>query len=198
MLSRPCGNGWLSCWVGPWLRRHRGTVYDRSPPMPSPTTTPTPEPEAILCCPRHLEYRVPLIFTFAFPGAEYWCPFCGYKSGIFGAGEQVPATSELAARYEVYHVAALDYLRSRGAGEWAYRVPSEELPAPDQPPGERPSFACQGCGKVAPAQVEGGSWVMPRHWYSRQDADGRQVACSRDCVRSVAERTGKTAPVMPW
>jgi len=30
---------------------------------------------------------VQLIWTFAFPGAEYWCPYCGYISGMLGAGE---------------------------------------------------------------------------------------------------------------
>ncbi len=30
----------------------------------------------IRVCPEHKK-QVPLIFTFAFPGANYWCPHCG-------------------------------------------------------------------------------------------------------------------------
>jgi len=37
----------------------------------------------------------PLIFTFKFPGAEYWCPCCGYRSGMLGAGKNVPVTFAL-------------------------------------------------------------------------------------------------------
>ncbi len=40
----------------------------------------------IRCCDRH-EKNVQLVWTFAFPGAEYWCPYCGATSGMMGAGE---------------------------------------------------------------------------------------------------------------
>lgn len=39
-------------------------------------------------CNRH-EGNVPLIWTFAFAGAEYWCPCCGANYGMLGAGEIV-------------------------------------------------------------------------------------------------------------
>lgn len=39
--------------------------------------------------------EVPLIWTFAFDGAEYWCPYCGYTCGMFGAGKVVKLTPEL-------------------------------------------------------------------------------------------------------
>ena len=37
-------------------------------------------------CDRHDEYEVPLIWTFAFSGCEYWCPYCGNKGGMMGTG----------------------------------------------------------------------------------------------------------------
>jgi hypothetical protein len=51
----------------------------------------------IRICSNHPHRKTPLIWTFAFSGAEYWCPYCGYKSGMFGAGESVDATPELEA-----------------------------------------------------------------------------------------------------
>ena len=40
----------------------------------------------VKCCNRHDE-NVQLVWTFAFPGAEYWCPYCGAHYGMMGAGE---------------------------------------------------------------------------------------------------------------
>ena len=39
--------------------------------------------------------EIPLIWTFHFPGAEYFCINCGYLSGMLGAGENVDETPEL-------------------------------------------------------------------------------------------------------
>ena len=48
----------------------------------------------IKICSNHTE-QIPLIWTFAFPGAEYWCPYCGFTGGMFGSGENVPETPAL-------------------------------------------------------------------------------------------------------
>ncbi len=48
----------------------------------------------IKICACHDE-EVPLLWTFAFPGAEYWCPACGYTNGMFGAGQEVEVTMPL-------------------------------------------------------------------------------------------------------
>lgn len=89
-------------------------------------------------CPWHLEYPVPLIYTFAFRGAEYWCPFCQYKSGILEAGEIVELTPELEKRHDLFKAAALPYINAvgtlncdrieypRGSG---ITMPPNELPA---------------------------------------------------------------------
>ena len=59
-------------------------------------------------------------------------------------------------------------------------------------------FKCDGCGR----QEEGwfnsmGKATKPNHWYQRSDKDGTQVACSRRCIETVAELSGKTACVLP-
>ncbi len=88
---------------------------------------------------RHREdgeyYDVPLVWTFAFMGAEYWCPYCGHTAGMLGAGEDVPSTDELEKRgilntihYKLKKDSYLDALSSRicdemnlpqgGRGNW--------------------------------------------------------------------------------
>ena len=67
----------------------------------------------ITICENH-DYKVPLIWTFAFPGAEYWCPHCGYTAGMFGAGESVEMTKPLVKRYLWYKKYSKDYLRYQG------------------------------------------------------------------------------------
>jgi hypothetical protein len=59
-------------------------------------------------------------------------------------------------------------------------------------------FTCQGCGAKAPG-VYGfdHSWHKPAHWFERSDGDGAQTACSRECIDIIAEKTGKTACVIP-
>jgi len=52
------------------------------------------EKKEIRICDRH-EKQVPLIWTFAFPGSEYWCPYCGGNFGMLGAGEMVESTMSL-------------------------------------------------------------------------------------------------------
>lgn len=54
----------------------------------------------IRICREH-ENEIPLIWTFAFDGAEYWCPYCGQNYGMLGAGIKIEETEELkkAAKY---------------------------------------------------------------------------------------------------
>ena len=58
-------------------------------------------------------------------------------------------------------------------------------------------FVCDGCGKQAPGFYAGFQWHKPPKWYERSDKDGAQLACSRECIEKVAEKTGKTKVVMP-
>lgn len=70
--------------------------------------------KAIIICENHPEYQVPLIDTLAFIGAENWCPYCGVASGMLGAGEPVPCTPELDARYKAFLKLSKDFLDAAG------------------------------------------------------------------------------------
>ncbi len=70
-----------------------------------------------LCPGEHVE--TPLISTFAFIGQEYWCPVCGYTTGMFGVTKNVASTPELEALLDAYMSRAKPYLRyisSQGSG----------------------------------------------------------------------------------
>lgn len=58
---------------------------------------------------------IPLIATFAFRGAEFWCPMCGGKAGWFDPTEEAEATPELIALRKVYRERAEPYLRYRAS-----------------------------------------------------------------------------------
>lgn len=61
-------------------------------------------------------------------------------------------------------------------------------------------YVCDGCGKRAPAEWvrRGGvGWFKPSSWFQRQDDDGIQDACSRECIDKIAEKSGKTKVVLP-
>jgi hypothetical protein len=62
----------------------------------------------------HGNYKVPFIGTFAFNGAEYWCPYCGKTAGMFGSGERVDETELLAGRHAIYEAHSSLFLRCKG------------------------------------------------------------------------------------
>jgi len=73
--------------------------------------------ETFAICKKHPEYEVPLIFTFAFPGKDYWCAFCGETDEMFG-GRRVERSQELDRRLETYSAAwsgKFNYLHGVGA-----------------------------------------------------------------------------------
>lgn len=57
------------------------------------------------------------------------------------------------------------------------------------------NIKCHGCGKDSGRSEHQGK---PAAWYSRQDDDGKQYACSRPCIDTIAETTGKTRVILPW
>lgn len=67
----------------------------------------------IKICDGH-EYKVPLLWTFAFNGSEYWCPYCGINGGMFGTGTDALLTEALVGRQEIYSKYSEYYLRTRG------------------------------------------------------------------------------------
>lgn len=58
-------------------------------------------------------------------------------------------------------------------------------------------FVCDGCGKRLPGVKAHLGWEKPHNWFQRTDSDGTQDACSRECIRKIADKTGKTAVVLP-
>ena len=156
--------------------------------------------ELIRVCPRHADYRVAMVLTLAFTGAEKWCPFCGWTTGTLFSDRstEVPPTAEIVHRLEVYAAASIEFLRARGQGDWEYGVRAEELPQIELPDGPRPDFVCDGCGRRGTGFLHHGKWAKPPHWYSREDENGVQLACSRECVKAVAALTGAPSMVLPW
>lgn len=80
--------------------------------------------------------EIPLIFTFAFNGFEYWCPYCGNKSDMFG-GEEVPWSEKLYNRRHRYKENFKPYLMANSSlncsqlmwdGEW---IAPNALPVPE-------------------------------------------------------------------
>jgi hypothetical protein len=59
-------------------------------------------------------------------------------------------------------------------------------------------FICDGCGKREQGKLTIFCWIQPEGWYSRGDEVDVQLACSRECVKKVSEKTGKTDIVAPF
>ncbi len=91
--------------------------------------------EQVRICRNHQDKEeTPLIETFAFNGAEYWCPACGTTGGMMGAGELVPFTWWLHNRLIKYKKKSSRFLSARSSlicselkykGEW---ITPKELP----------------------------------------------------------------------
>lgn len=63
----------------------------------------------ILICPANHEEQIPLIWTFAFNGAEYWCPYCGQSFGMF-YGKYVVTNPELEEKKKKYTEQSKEFL----------------------------------------------------------------------------------------
>lgn len=59
-------------------------------------------------------------------------------------------------------------------------------------------YICDGCGKEAPASGNWNGWHKPSSWFSRGDDDGPQDACSRECIKKIAAKSGKPDLVLPF
>ena len=91
----------------------------------------------IKICGAHDHRPTPMIFTFAFPGSEYWCPYCGHHGGMFGTGIDVPTTLELEATAMTDEAGAQDYLRAIGGLRAVKVLYRNEWVSPDDlPPDE--------------------------------------------------------------
>ena len=57
--------------------------------------------KSISICYGHEEYVTPLVHTYAFNGAEYWCPYCGQIYGMMST-ERIDNTKQLQKRKDQY------------------------------------------------------------------------------------------------
>lgn len=77
--------------------------------------------------------NMPLVWTFAFNGAEYWCPYCGKTFGCFGR-DRVKSTPKLEEKLWLYEKYSRKYLSAKSSqvccerkinGKW---VKQEDIP----------------------------------------------------------------------
>lgn len=68
----------------------------------------------VKCCDQH-EENVKLVWTYAFNGYEYWCPYCGENYGMLGAGETRALTFSECREMIKYRRIGKDYLKARSA-----------------------------------------------------------------------------------
>lgn len=59
-------------------------------------------------------------------------------------------------------------------------------------------YICDGCGKKMAGVDKKHYWRKPRRWFQRLDEEGIQDACSRECIKNIAKKTGKTHEVAPY
>lgn len=63
----------------------------------------------------------PVVWTFAFDGAEYYCLLCAGSTGMFGGKKEVKSTSELVA-WKMIIERVWKALRQNHTGSGRYRV----------------------------------------------------------------------------
>lgn len=68
----------------------------------------------LICSNHQQKEKTPLIYTFAFINAEYWCPSCGQTYGILGAGKVVEETKQLIERLKEYKKLSKKFLHAKG------------------------------------------------------------------------------------
>ena len=82
-------------------------------------------------CPSHEEYTVPMIQTMSFPGAELWCPYCGYTAGApFGNVNETKETPELEDRGIKYFQFTTIFLHAMGTRSASKTLWNEEMISP--------------------------------------------------------------------
>jgi len=97
--------------------------------------------EKIKICSHHQEKeKTPLIWTFAFRQKEYWCPYCGYTEGMFGAGENVELTKILTNRLKKYKKKSRAFLSARSSIICAYLTINGERRTFDSLPPQTRSY----------------------------------------------------------
>ncbi len=147
------------------------------------------ESEVIRICTNHQDYIVPMIWTYAFPGWERWCPYCGYGGGMLGTGDDAFETPELYLKNQFYEEYSYEFLNARGTlccskTLWKGKmIPPTELPkeeierlrelakvykdgknVPDeyQPPNKEKDLFCDECNSKLEWSREGDNYFCPK------------------------------------
>lgn len=90
----------------------------------------------IVICGNH-EKQVPLISTFAFRGAEYWCPCCGALYGMFDDGPiEVESTKELEEAKKQWKEKSDDFLGAKATFACSHMMWGNKHITPEQLPEE--------------------------------------------------------------
>lgn len=122
----------------------------------------------------------PLVWTFEFPGAEWFCVVCGGHEDLFGG--RVPWTADVQRR--------LDELTDQYNRERAEREGRDYAPPPKAGDDGVELPVCLGCGAVPPEGIAlvGGK---PSKWFSRTVDGVTTYACKTSCIPA-------SEPVSPW
>lgn len=64
-------------------------------------------------CPNHGSKKVPLIYTYAFPGSEYWCPYCGFNCGMFDCEKYEDESDALLKELEFWKEKSMAFLGAK-------------------------------------------------------------------------------------
>lgn len=128
----------------------------------------------------------PLVWTFEFPGYEWYCVVCGARYGALHS-LRADASVELAAR----HAELTDRYETERSERTGRPVPA--IPPQDVLP------TCGGCGRQ-PLPEEGrlDNRGKPSLWYCKTIDGVTTYACSRTCIGKADESSGKRSMVMPW
>lgn len=113
----------------------------------------------------------PVVFTFEFRGAEYYCVECGATDDIFAP--RAPATVELQHR--------LDELTERYERDRAERAGTTYKPSPKAGDVDVALPTCKGCG-ATPAEGVTLTNGKPASWFTRTIDGVTDYACSRSCI----------------
>lgn len=122
----------------------------------------------------------PLVWTFEFPGAEWFCVVCNGHEDLFG----------LRAPYSVELQKRLDELTDQYNRERAEREGRVYTPPPKVGDDGVELPVCIGCGAIPEAGIALTNG-KPSKWYSRTHDGVTTYACKNSCIPA-------DAPVSPW
>lgn len=122
----------------------------------------------------------PLVFTFEFPGAEYYCVMCEGKEGMFG--KRAELTPELEQKY-LKNSRQYDEERAVRLGRSMPEAPK----VGDQGVMAPVCCSCSATPAVGTPLPNG----KPALWYSRTVDGVTTYACRSACIP-------KGEPVLPW